>query len=48
MLKPRMSSYDINALIYLWNRETDEFLRSKIKMAIVEKVLSFDYSKKSS
>ena len=44
MLKPRMSSYDINALIYLWNRETDEFLRSKIKMAIVEKVLSFDYS----
>jgi len=44
MLKPRMSSYDINALIYLWNRETDEFLRSKIKMAIIEKVLSFDYS----
>lgn len=44
MLKPRMSSYDINALIYLWNRETDEFLKSKIKMAIIEKVLSFDYS----
>ena len=44
MLKPRMSSYDINALIYLWNRATDDFSRNKIKMSIVEKVLFCEYS----
>ena len=44
MLKPRMSSYDINALIYLWNRATDDFSRNRIKMSIVEKVLFCEYS----
>ena len=44
MLKPRMSSYDINALIYLWNRASDDFSRNKIKMSIVEKVLFCEYS----
>ena len=39
MKKPKFNSFDINALVYFWNRETDEFKRTKIKTAIIDKIL---------
>lgn len=39
MKKPNLSSYDFNALICLWNRSMDEFSRSKIKTAVIDKIL---------
>ena len=40
MKKPPLASYDFNALVCIWNRATDEFSRSKIKVAIKDKILS--------
>ena len=42
MKKPPLVSYDFNALVCIWNRTTDEFSRSKIKVAIINKILSYN------
>ena len=44
MKKPSLVSYDFNALVYIWNRATDEFSRSKIKTAIKDKILCYNTS----
>ena len=44
MKKPSLISYDFNALICLWNMSTDEFSRSKIKTAIIDKILLYNNS----
>ena len=40
---PDLDEYDINVLIALGNHTYDEFSRSRIKMAIVNKLLEFNY-----
>ena len=44
VFKPKLSEYDINVLVALCNQIDDEFSRNKIKMEIVEKILSYNYS----
>ena len=44
MLKPRLNTYDLNALVCLWNLAKDDFSRNKIKIAIVEKILFINSS----
>ena len=44
MKKPSLVSYDFNALVCIWNRSTDEFSRSRIKIAIIDKILSYNSS----
>lgn len=37
MKKPKLDSYDINALVFLANQTTDEITRNKYKMILIEK-----------
>ena len=44
MKKPNLICYDFNALVCLWNESTDEFSRSKIKTAVIDKILFYNNS----
>lgn len=41
---PKLDNYDVNALITLGNHTFDEFSREQIKLSIVKKIFSFNYS----
>ena len=38
MKKPSLVSYELNALVCIWNMSSDEFSRNRIKMAIIDKI----------
>ena len=42
--RPKLTQYNINALVVLANNSLDEFTVNKIKMIIIEKILNYNYS----
>jgi len=43
MFKPKLNKYNINALVVLADNVSDEFTRNKIRMAMIDKILNYNY-----
>lgn len=44
IFKPKLNRYNINTLVALSNNAMDEFTRNKIRIAMVDRILSYNYS----
>ena len=44
VFKPRLNRYNINTLVAFEHNVTDEYSRNRIRMAMIDKILTYNYS----